>query len=326
MLVDSFGRLHNYLRISLTDRCNFRCLYCMPDESYTFMPAENLMSAREIVQLAGIFVKLGVNKIRLTGGEPTIRKDFELILCGLSELNTELLLTTNGATLHKHISVLKKCGLCSVNVSLDTLDEKRFTNITKRNSFHTVWNNIMLCLEHDIRVKINVVAIRGCIESELLNFVALTKNLPIHVRFIEYMPFSGNQWDKQKVITAAEMLHRIQSEYDCIKLCDEPHATAKKYKVVGYTGSFAFITTMSNAFCNSCNRLRLTADGKIKNCLFGKDEINLLDALRRGEDVAALIQLSVQKKHAALGGQVHSTYTDIQPENIINRSMISIGG
>lgn len=326
MLKDSFGRIHDYLRISLTDNCNFRCAYCMPVEEMEWMPQSKLMSKDEILKLAETFIGLGVKKIRLTGGEPLVRKEFPEILNRLSSFPVELTLTTNGVLIHKHLAELKKAGIRSINVSLDTLNREKFLKLTRRNQFDQVWDNIMLLLQENFRVKVNAVALHGMIEDEICLFVKQTQKLPLHVRFIEFMPFQGNHWQSNKVVTAAQMLDLVKNEFEVIKLEDKKHDTAKKYQVPGFMGTFAFITTMSEHFCGNCNRLRLTADGKIKNCLFGKEELDLLTAFRRGEDVVALIQQSVNKKHAALGGQFSPDYFKAIPEAIENRSMIKIGG
>lgn len=326
MLYDSLGRIHNYLRISVIDNCNFRCTYCMPDAHYTFMPKKQWMTASEIESFASIFVALGVTKIRITGGEPLLRTDFSDIIQRLAKLNIELLLTSNGSLIHKHIHAIQAAGIRSVNVSLDSLHAENFKHITQKNQFQQVWSNILLLLDQGIRVKINAVAMRGHIEHEILDFIECTRKLPLHIRFIEFMPFTGNHWDKNKVIRSQELLELVQSNYDIIKLQDEPHATARKYKAIGHEGTFAFISTMSDQFCGDCNRIRLTAEGKIKNCLFGKDEIDLLQALRSGEDIVCLIQKSILSKHAALGGQFESGYENTSASTIINRSMIRIGG
>ncbi len=326
MLIDTFGRIHDYLRISLTDHCNFRCSYCMPELCYDFLPQQKLMTAAEIKQIASGFVQLGIRKIRLTGGEPLVRKDFGEILHGLSALNTELLITTNGALVDQYIDAFKKAHISTVNVSLDSLKREVFFEITKRDLFEQVWSNIILLLKNDFRVKINAVAINGYIEHEIIDFIRLTKDLPLHVRFIEFMPFAGNNWDLKKVITAQQLLDIAVREFDIVKLNDEPHATAKKYKAIGHEGTFAFITTMSKQFCNECNRLRLTADGKIKNCLFGKEELNILEKLRGGEDFSNLIFQSVKNKHAAMGGQFEKGYQQTDANDLVNRSMIGIGG
>lgn len=326
MLHDSFGRIHDYLRISLTDHCNFRCSYCMPVEEMEWMPQSKLMSAQEIVKLAEIFVSLGVKKIRLTGGEPLVRKDFGQILEELARLPVELTMTTNGILIPQYLEALKKAGVRSINVSLDTLQPEKFFKLTRRDQFAQVWANILLLLQEGFRVKINAVAMQGQIEEELIDFVRLTRDLPLHVRLIEFMPFTGNHWQAKQVITAAQMLEWVKKEVEVVKLEDKTHDTAKKYQVPGYAGTLAFITTMSEHFCGSCNRLRLTADGKIKNCLFGKEELDLLGALRQGQEVTPLILQSLARKHAALGGQFGQDYTQANPSAIENRSMITIGG
>lgn len=326
MLQDGFGRTHDYLRISLTDHCNFRCTYCMPQEEMEWMPQSKLMSKDEILALAETFIGLGVKKIRLTGGEPLVRKEFPELLAALSNHPVELTLTTNGVLIHKHIDAMKNAGVRSVNVSLDTLNREKFLTLTRRDQFQQVWDNIELLLSAGFRVKINAVALHGFIEEEICDFVALTEKRPLHVRFIEFMPFAGNHWQSKKVITAAQMLELVQTKFETIKLEDKKHDTTKKYSVPGFAGTFAFITTMSENFCAGCNRIRLTADGKIKNCLFGKEELDLLGALRKGENVEELIRLSISGKHKALGGQFDPDYLKANPDAIQNRSMIKIGG
>jgi cyclic pyranopterin phosphate synthase len=326
MLLDSFGRIHDYLRISLTDHCNFRCSYCMPVEEMEWMPQSKLMSQEEILRLAEIFVALGVKKIRLTGGEPLVRKEFPEILAGIAKLPVEQTITTNGVLVHKHIQALKDAGVRSVNVSLDTLKREKFKQLTRRDQFDQVWDNIQLLLQEGFRVKVNAVALHGLIEEEICDFIQITEKLPLHVRFIEFMPFTGNHWSSQQVVTAVQMLDLAKAKFEVVKLEDKKHDTAKKYKVPGFAGTFAFITTMSAHFCGDCNRIRLTADGKVKNCLFGKEELDLLGALRKGEEVESLIRLSVSRKHQALGGQFSSDYQKADPDKIDNRSMITIGG
>jgi cyclic pyranopterin phosphate synthase len=326
MLIDSFGRIHDYLRISLTDHCNFRCSYCMPVEEMEWMPQSKLMSKDEILKLAEIFVSLGVKKIRLTGGEPLVRKEFPEILAGIAKLPVEQTITTNGVLVHKHIQALKDAGVRSVNVSLDTLNREKFKQLTRRDQFDQVWENMELLLQEGFRVKVNAVALHGLIEEEICDFIQLTEKLPLHVRFIEFMPFTGNHWSSQQVVTAAQMLDLAKAKFEVVKLEDKKHDTAKKFQVPGFQGTFAFITTMSAHFCGDCNRIRLTADGKVKNCLFGKEELDLLGALRKGEGVESLIRLSVSRKHQALGGQFSSDYQKADPDKIDNRSMITIGG
>lgn len=298
----------------------------MPNNKIHCMPEEKLMHPFEIEEIAKVFVNLGVNKIRLTGGEPLIRPGVEEIIERLATLPVELTLTTNGARLRKFIGLFKNAGITSVNVSIDSLKPEVFAHITRRDAFRQVWENIHLLLENNIRVKINTVAISGVIEKELFDFIDLTRELPLHVRFIEFMPFPGNHWKNNKVITAQQLLERVIQDYDLVKLKDEPHATAKKYKVIGHQGTIAFITTMSDHFCGECNRMRLTADGKMKNCIFGKDEIDILGAYRAGASIETLIRESVIKKHEAMGGQFVNGYRKINPEKIENRNMIQLGG
>ncbi len=326
MIADGFGRVHDYLRISLTDACNFRCTYCMPDEEMKFKPTAHLMQPGEIDAIAGMFVQMGVRKIRLTGGEPLVRKEAAEIIRLLSKYPVELTLTTNGYRAGEFIPVFKGAGIRSVNVSLDTLDAEKFFAITRRAHFQQVWDNIQLLISEGFHVKVNVVLMRGMNEDEILEFIAWTKDQPVHIRFIEFMPFSGNHWDNQKVVSYQEILDTIAAQYDFIKLRDDANATAKKFKVYQHEGTFAIISTMSAPFCSTCNRMRLTADGKMKNCLFSKGEVDLLTAYRNGEDIMPLIEQCVIEKEEALGGQFTKEYEKIEADALTNRSMIRIGG
>ncbi|MCX6291049.1 MAG: GTP 3',8-cyclase MoaA [Bacteroidetes bacterium] len=335
MLTDRFSRIHDYLRISLTETCNLRCSYCMPEEfPQTSFHQSKRMTADEIKQLAEIFIELGVKKIRLTGGEPLVRKDARQIIQQLSgftdyEKNHDpvrLAITTNGIFVHDFIDDFKKANIRSVNVSLDTLIPERFEKITKRDYFHRVVSNIHLLLQNHFHVKVNVVVMNGVNDDELVDFVQMTRDFPLHIRFIEFMPFDGNQWKKEKVFSYREMLERIGSFYEVVPIENEKHDTAKKFKVLGFEGTFAVISTMSAPFCSDCNRLRLTADGKMKNCLFSKEETDLLSPLRRGEDVKQLIIGCLQRKHASLGGQFSPTDLPSESHPVENRSMIAIGG
>lgn len=326
MLTDRHHRVHDYLRISLTDACNFRCFYCMPDEEVEVTPDSRLMTADEIVEMATVFTRLGVTKIRLTGGEPLVRRDVGEIMLRLSALPVKLTMTTNGVLLDRHIDTMKQAGLHSVNVSLDTLDAGKFMLMTKRDQFHRVKRNIDLLLQHGFSVKINVVAIHGVNDQEINAFIDWTREEPLHIRFIEFMPFHKNGWQHRKVITYKEILERIGSAYEYIKLQDAANDTCKKFKVLQHAGTFAVISTMSEPFCATCNRIRLTADGKLKNCLFSKTETDLLTLLRRNEDLLPAIQASLQQKEKALGGQLLPDYSQINSDAVENRSMISIGG
>jgi GTP 3',8-cyclase len=326
MLFDSFNRLHNYLRISLTDNCNFRCFYCMPEEDHAFTPAAQLMQAHEIEAIANTFVKLGVTKIRLTGGEPLVRKDADAIIRSLAKLPVTLTFTTNGTRLHEFTTVFKEANIRSVNVSLDTLDAEKFQVITRRNSFDRVWKNIHDFIAQDIHVKVNVVAMKGINDSEILDFIAWTKDTPVHVRFIEFMPFAGNRWMSDKVLSLQSILHIIEQRYSFLPLKAAANDTAKSFIVPGHAGTFAVISTMTSPFCSTCNRMRLTADGKLKNCLFSKEETDLLTAFRNGEDIEPLIRQSIKSKSAERGGQFVDDMTKLRSDEIQNRSMIAIGG
>jgi cyclic pyranopterin phosphate synthase len=326
MLTDSFGRNHTYLRISITDNCNLRCSYCMPGENYEFTASSKLMQPDEINAIAGIFVSQGVNKIRLTGGEPLVRKDAGKIIESLSALPVELVLSTNGIRLDEFAGILKNAGVRCVNVSLDTLNADKFLLITKRDYFKKVIQNIELISKQKIEVKVNAVIMKGVNDKEINDFIEWTKEVPVHIRFIEFMPFSGNRWESQKVFGLEQILEEIGSKYSYIKLTDHPHDTSKKYKVQGHAGSFAIISTITVPFCGDCNRMRLTADGKMKNCLFSKSEVDLLSALRRGEDILPLIQQCIFSKAAERGGQLAPDFEKIDSGSIQNRSMIAIGG
>jgi cyclic pyranopterin phosphate synthase len=326
MIKDRFGRNHNYLRISLTDNCNLRCHYCMPEEDYTFTPQANLMQPDEIEKLATLFVKEGVTKIRLTGGEPLVRKDAASIILKLSRLPVHLTLTTNGTRLHEFVDVLEQANIHSLNISLDTLDAEKFKILTRRDLFQQVVENIELLVKKGFHIKVNTVVMKGFNDQELTNFIDWTKEILVHVRFIEFMPFAGNQWKSDKVVTWQEILQKISHEYSYLPLAHEENETAKKYIVPGHAGTFAVISTMSENFCGDCNRMRLTADGKLKNCLFSKEETDLLNALRNGQEVIPLIHQSIMGKAKELGGQFTADFSHLHAEDIQNRSMISIGG
>ncbi|KQM77038.1 cyclic pyranopterin phosphate synthase MoaA [Pedobacter sp. Leaf216] len=326
MIADSFGRIHDYLRISLTDNCNFRCFYCMPEEEYDFTPASRLMQTDEIIKLAEIFVANGVKKIRLTGGEPLVRKDAAEIIAALGKLPVELVITTNGTRIAEMLPVLKEAGIKTINISLDTLQPEKFFMITRRDVFHQVRSNIELLLQHKIKVKVNMVVMKGLNDNEINDFISWTKHNPIQIRFIEFMPFSGNKWTSNKMFSLDEILAVVEKDFTVLPVKGEPHDTAKSFMIPGHEGSFAIISTMTNPFCDTCNRMRLTADGKLKNCLFSDSETDLLTALRNNEEVLPLIQSTIWSKKKALGGQLVSDFEKIDATTIQNRSMITIGG
>lgn len=329
ILEDTFGRVHNYLRISLTEKCNLRCTYCMPAEGVPLTPASNLMNAEEIYQIAKIFVANGVDKIRLTGGEPSVRKDFKEIIQKLSNLNVSVAISTNAVIIDKFIDDLKEANIKIVNVSLDTLNPERFKKITLKSSFDKVWNNLLLLIDKGFKVKLNVVLLKGENDHEIIEFIKMTKDLPISVRFIEFMPFDGNRWDRSMTVSFKEINEEVLRVYhkdEVIKLEDAPNDTAKNYQIKGYKGSYAIISTVTNPFCDGCNRLRLTANGRLKNCLFSEKESDLLTAFRNGEAIEPIIQRAVLNKAAVRSGLDTPEKFENTDNHHKNRSMIAIGG
>jgi cyclic pyranopterin phosphate synthase len=326
MFVDSFGRRHTYLRISLTERCNLRCTYCMPEEGVDLSPRSAILTFEEIERLAKIFVRNGVEKIRLTGGEPLVRKDVEQLVERLGRLSglRTLAITTNGLLLPKKLKRLHAAGVNLLNISLDTLDHDRFEAVTRRKGFDQVMRAIDMALDFRYDpVKINCVVMRGVNDDELSDFVDMTRERPIEVRFIEYMPFQGNGWSDTAFVSYTEMIQRIEAVHPGLaRQADGPNDTSKTYRVPGYRGAVGFISSMSDEFCSTCNRLRITADGNLKVCLFGNAEVSLRDVLRSGatdEEVAEAIQDGVRRKKAAHAG-MH------QLVDLENRPMILIGG
>jgi cyclic pyranopterin phosphate synthase len=329
ILQDLHGRDHGYLRISLIERCNLRCTYCMPEEGVQLSPKSHLMTYEEIFAIAKTFVKHGVSKIRLTGGEPLIRKDIPFILEQLSTLPVELSITSNAVIIDKFITILKANGVKNINVSLDSLDKAKFKHITRRDEFEKVYANIFLLIKEGFKVKINAVLMKGFNDNEIIDFIKFTKDLPITVRFIEFMPFDGNKWDMSKMISYEEVMNYVKSSFsesDIIRLQDAPNDTSKNYQIKGYKGRFAIISSVTNPFCDSCNRLRLTANGHLKNCLFSATESDLLTAFREGKDIEPIIEKAVRAKFKMRGGM--DTLEKLQEPKLHNnnRSMITIGG
>nr|XP_012633719.1 molybdenum cofactor biosynthesis protein 1 isoform X2 [Microcebus murinus] len=321
-LTDSFGRQHSYLRISLTERCNLRCQYCMPEEGVPLTPKADLLTTEEILTLARLFVKEGVNKIRLTGGEPLIRPDVVDIVAQLRRLEglRTIGVTTNGINLARLLPQLQKAGLSAINISLDTLVPAKFEFIVRRKGFYKVMEGIHKAIELGYSpVKVNCVVMRGLNEDELLDFVALTEGLPLDVRFIEYMPFDGNKWNFKKMVSYKEMLDTIRQQWpELERLPEEESSTAKAFRIPGFQGQISFITSMSEHFCGTCNRLRITADGNLKVCLFGNSEVSLRDHLRAGaseQELLRIIGAAVGRKkrqHAEL----FSMFQDSPPANL----------
>lgn len=329
MIKDQQHRIHDYLRISLTERCNLRCFYCMPEEGVELAPKSHLMTYEEILAIATIFVEMGVKKIRLTGGEPLVRKDANVIIEALGKLPIELAISTNGILVDRFIGSFKKAGLKAVNISLDTLDRDKFALVTKRDDFQKVRQNIDLLLTEGFKVKLNVVLMRAINFDEIIDFINLTQNQNLQIQFIEFMPFDGNKWDWEKGISLAEIIEKANAHYqekNVLRIQDQPNDTSVNYKIKDYKGSFAVISTITNPFCSTCNRIRLMANGCIKNCLFSTSETDLLTPFRAGEDIQPIILKSIQSKAPERGGW-ESLEEFSKPENHSqNRSMILIGG
>ena len=325
VLADGFSRLHTYLRISLVEHCNLRCRYCMPEDGLVWTPTAQLLTKEEIIRLARLFVASGVRKIRLTGGEPLLREGIEDIAREIGQcagLQT-LAITTNGLLLPKKLDRLRAAGVNLVNISLDTLRPDRFETITRRRGLSIVLKAIDAALQSGIGpVKVNCVVMRDFNEDELEDFVAWTRELPVQVRFIEFMPFDGNRWNVSRLVSYREMLETLRKSFVLERVEHHPHEVSKTYRVPGFAGTVGFITSMTENFCEGCNRLRITADGNLKVCLFGRAEISLRDAIRQGatnEELLELISQAIGKKRARHAG-MHNLAT------MSNRPMITIGG
>ena len=329
ILVDPIGRNHNYLRISLTEKCNLRCTYCMPEQGVPLTPSTQLMTADEIYKIAKIFVRHGVTKIRLTGGEPLVRKDFKEIVEKLSTLDTSMALTTNAVLIDRFLPTLKAASIQKINVSLDTLRPERFQKITLKATFEAVQQNIDRLLQEGFELKLNVVLLKGVNDDEIIDFIKLTESKPLSVRFIEFMPFDGNRWDRSRTVSLEEILAcatEVFTTDEIQRLENAPNDTSKNFSIRGYQGDFGVISTVTNPFCDSCNRLRLTANGRLRNCLFSEQESDLLTAYRNGQPIDPIIQKAVRLKFAVRAGLDTPQKFEDPAHHRKNRSMITIGG
>ena len=323
-LIDTFGRVHRDLRISVTDRCNFRCTYCMPEEGMQWLPREDILTFEEIERLARLLVdRHGIESIRLTGGEPTVRAHLPVLVEKLAKLPVDLALTTNGATLRLVAHDLAAAGLTRINVSLDTFDRDRFRAITRRDELHKVLDGIDAALEAGLRpVKVNAVMMRGVNDDELLDFARFGRDKGVVVRFIEFMPLDADQtWSNGAVVTAAEIVERIGSVYPLEPLAPSS-APAARYRYRDGAGEIGIVASVTQAFCGTCDRVRLTAEGKFRNCLFALDEYDVRTLLRNGasdDDISACFENAVHAKWA--GHQINQVHF-IRPK----KSMSQIGG
>jgi GTP 3',8-cyclase / cyclic pyranopterin monophosphate synthase len=334
-LVDGFGRVHDYLRISLTERCNLRCVYCMPAEGVKLSAPERLLTDDEIVELVEVFASNGVKRVRLTGGEPTVRKGLVDLVHRIKRVDgiESIAMTTNGLVFARMADDLVRAGLGSVNISLDTLEEKKFEEITRRRGLSLVMDSIAKACAMGLPTKVNCVVMRDFNLNETVEFVErMTKSNDITMRFIEVMPFAGSNWKKSTFVPYTELIDMIKEKHPSFRQrsdIDGANDTTRHYQVEGFVGRVGFITSMSNHFCATCNRLRLTADGSIKVCLFGQKEFSLRDLMRdtslspqerRAALVAAITVAVKGKKQAHAGMDYLSKHRDE------NRPMILIGG
>ncbi len=327
MLTDNHGRPINYLRLAVTDRCNLRCFYCMPEEGIHYLPQKELLSFDEMIRLVRILSSLGITKVRLTGGEPFVRPDFmELIRAIVKTPQVEEVhITSNGILTAPHIPELKQLGIRSVNLSLDTLNHDRFRVITRRDEFERTWETFHSLLAHGIHVKVNAVVMEGKNIDDILPMVELTRDQPVSVRFIEEMPFNGEgnhyptlNWTYHKILTYIR-----QSYPGLVKLQDPLHSTSSNYQVPGYAGNVGVIAAFSRTFCGTCNRIRVTAQGTLKTCLYDDGVLSLKDLLRSGESDSFVIRYLLE----ALGTRPKDGFeAERKRSRLVSESMSTIGG
>lgn len=328
MLTDQFGRNINYLRLAIVDRCNLRCTYCMPEQGLTWIKQKELMTDEEMLRICSIFTEMGIDKIRITGGEPFIRKNSIELIQNISQLNglTDLSITTNGLLTEQYIPQLKKYGIKSINLSLDTLNNDRFFRITRRNSFDKVMKTLDSLLQHHIKVKINTVVMEGENIEDIIPLVTLTKDLPVDVRFIEEMPFNGGTHAISLKWNFVQILNHIKSCFPEIQKIEDPkNSTSYNYNIPGFNGNIGIIAAYTRSFCGTCNRLRLTPTGILKTCLYEGNGVNLKDEIRMGktdEELKNIIINSVQSKPKDGWDAEKSSLTTSQN----HQSMATIGG
>ena len=327
-LLDNFGRRHTNLRVSVTDRCNIRCFYCMPAENVAFMDRKDLLTFEEIERFVKLVVPMGVDKIRLTGGEPLVRRDLHKLVAKLVAIPgvKDVGLTTNGILLAEQAQELYDAGLRRLNVSLDALDPVKFREVTRRDGFEKVIEGIHAAREVGFDpIKINAVSIRGVTESEIVPFGRFARESGCHVRFIEYMPLDADcSWEREKVLFAREILEFLSRELQPLKPVGDrdPTAPATEFEFADSVGRIGFIPSVSEPFCENCNRFRLTADGKLRNCLFSLEETDLKPLLRSGGNDVEILDLVRESIAGKWAGHHINAEDFVQPK----RPMYSIGG
>jgi cyclic pyranopterin phosphate synthase len=326
-LIDNHGRVINYLRLAVTDRCNLRCTYCMPAEGIQYVPKEELLRYEEIVRLVGLLAKMGISKIRITGGEPFVRRDIMELFRSLSAIEgiQQIHLTTNGTLTAPHLPTLKALGIHSVNLSLDALDRQRFLEITRRDCFDQVMDTFQQLLQLGIPVKINTVVMAGRNEADIIPLAMLTRKYPVSVRFIEEMPFNGSGKQASIEWNHLRILEHLRAHFPHIrKVPDPPFSTSANYEIPGHQGQVGIIAAFSRTFCGTCNRLRLTAQGVLKTCLYDRGVFNLRELLRNGatdEQIATAIREAVGNR-ARNGFEAEARRNGLP----VHESMATIGG
>jgi cyclic pyranopterin phosphate synthase len=327
-LIDTFGRVHTNLRISVTDRCNIRCFYCMPATDVQFMDRSALLTFEEIEHFVRVAVPLGLRQVRLTGGEPLVRKDLHVLVARLTAIKgiEDIGLTTNGILLAEQAHALYEAGLRRINVSLDALDPRKFEKITRRQGFEKVIAGIQAAQDVGFDpVKVNAVAVRGLTEDEIVPFGHFARRTGVEIRFIEFMPLDAdNAWQRDKVLFAHEIVERLESEIMPLvpRPGQDPHAPASDYLFADGLGQVGFISSVSRPFCMNCDRFRITADGKLRNCLFSLEETDIREMLRSGTGDEQIVQAIRDSIAAKKEGHEINTSRFIQPD----RPMYAIGG
>jgi molybdenum cofactor biosynthesis protein A len=327
MIYDNHGRLINYLRLAVTDRCNLRCLYCMPQEGLDWLPRKALMSYEEMLRVCSLLAKMGIEKIRITGGEPFVRKDLITLLSGLVRIKgiQEVSITTNGVLTAPYIPKLKELGITSVNLSLDTLDRDRFFNITRRDELPNVLNTLYELISQNMHVKLNAVVMEKRNTEDIIPLVALTKDLPVAVRFIEEMPFNGEGHSYSGITwNYLKILETIGKAFPLIpKPVDQSNATSINYEIPGHQGSVGIIAAYSRTFCGTCNRIRITSDGVLKTCLYDNGVFNIKTLLREGLSDGAIEKTLLE----ALNKRAANGWEEEKNQRVISQpSMATIGG
>ena len=300
-LQDKFGREINYLRLSVTDRCNLRCTYCMPERGMTFEPKEHLLSYEELLQLVDVMGEMGINKIRLTGGEPFVRADLMYFIKALAKKSylDKISITSNLTLIRPHLDELERLGIKDINVSLDCMDRQKFKEITRRDEYEEVSAALNEMIARDFNLKVNCVVMKGVNEDQILPLIELVREHPVSVRFLEEMPFNGSGGKVETPMNYKDILSIIEKEYDYTKMIDGPHSTSQNYQIAGFKGSFGVIPSFSRTFCGDCNRLRMSATGEIRTWLYGHSQLNLKEMLRSGatnEELKDALRLAVANK------------------------------